>query len=64
MIENIVFTVDLNQTAVSIACAHPCMLHIRHTRQADITAADKNAAVFKTVIGIITDRVAEVVAVE
>ena len=40
------------------------MLHIRHTRQADVTAADKNAAVFKAVIRIITDGIAEVVAVE
>ena len=64
MIEDIVLSADLNQTAVGIARAHPCMFHIRDSRQANIAAADQDPSVFKAVIGIVADRVAEVVAVE
>ena len=64
MVEDIILAVDLNQAAVGIARAHSGMLCIRNAGQADVTAADKDTAVFKTVIRIIAHRIAEVMAVK
>ena len=64
VIEDIILSFNFNEAAVRVAGAHSGMLRIRHAGQTDVAAADKNAAVLKAMVRIITDRVTEVVAVE
>ena len=64
VIENVIFSADLNQRPVSVAGVHMGMFHIRNTGETDIAAADQDSSEGKSFRGLIAHGIAEIMAVQ